>query len=185
MALATDHPAAPAAVRRPGGGTQVAHALLDVLQRWGVRRIYCCPGSTEAAVLDALVTRDDIRLVLVTHESVAVAMAEGEARTSGRPAVAYLHTNVGMANGLAHLTSAQLAYAPVVVLNGLKAATLAGRRAFTSADHPRDMVRQHVKWAHVSGLPEQVADDADRALHTAVSEPAGPVWLGLPQDLLD
>jgi benzoylformate decarboxylase len=170
---------------RTDGGTSVTRRLLDVLREWGVRRIYCCPGSTEAAVLDALVTRDDIELVLVTHESVAVAMAEGEARATGRPAVAYLHTHVGMANGLAHLASAQLSRAPVVVLNGLKAATLAGRGAFTTTAHPRDMVRQHVKWAHTCVAAELVADDVDRAVHTAVAEPAGPVWLGLPQDLLE
>ncbi|HEX3961366.1 MAG TPA: thiamine pyrophosphate-binding protein [Trebonia sp.] len=174
-----------AASRRPDGGTSVTRGLLDVLAAWGARRIYCCPGSTEAAVLDALVTRDDIELVLVTHESVAVAMAEGDARSTGHPAVAYLHTNVGMANGLAHLSSAQLSRAPVLVLNGLKATTLAGRGAFTTLAHPADMVRQHVKWSHVCAAAELVADDVDRALRAAVAEPAGPVWLGLPQDLLE
>lgn len=79
-----------AVLHRRGGGTSVTHSLLDVLAAWGVRRIYCCPGSTEAAVLDALVTRDDVELMLVTHESVAVAMAEGDARAAGRPAVAGL-----------------------------------------------------------------------------------------------
>ena len=174
-----------AVLPRRDGGTTVTHGLLDVLAAWGIHRIYCCPGSTEAALLDALVTRDDIELILVTHESVAVAMAEGDARTTGRPAVAYLHTNVGMANGLAHLSSAQLSHAPVVVLNGLKAATLAGRGAFTTLAHPRDMVRQHVKWSHICAAAERVTDDVDHALHAAVAEPAGPVWLGVPQDLLE
>lgn len=120
-----------AGLDRRGGGTSVTRGLLDVLTAWGIDRIYCCPGSTEAALLDALVTRSDMKLVLVTHESVAVAMAEGQARTTGGPAVAYVHTNVGMANGLAHLSSAQLSHAPVLVLNGLKATTLTGRGAFT------------------------------------------------------
>jgi benzoylformate decarboxylase len=175
----------PPAAAGHAGGTSVTRALLDVLADWGVRRIYCCPGSTEAAVLDTLVTRTDVELILVTHESVAVAMAEGDARTTGRPAVAYLHTNVGLANGLAHLGSAQLAHAPVLLLNGLKASALAGRGAFTTLEHPRDMVRQHVKQAHTCAAAELVPDDVDRALHTAVSEPAGPVWVGLPQDLLE
>ncbi|GAB3365282.1 thiamine pyrophosphate-binding protein [Modestobacter lapidis] len=173
------------APRRTQGGTTVTRGVLDVLAAWGVQRIYCCPGSTEAAMLDSLVTRSDLELVLVTHESVAVAMAEGDARATGRPAVAYLHTNVGMANGLAHLSSAQLSSAPVLVLNGLKASTLAGRGAFTTLAHPRDMVRQHVKWAHTCAAADLVVDDVDRALHAAIAEPAGPVWLGLPQDLLE
>ncbi len=166
------------------GGSSAAHALLDVLAGWGVQRMYCCPGSTEVSLLDALVTRDDVRLVLVTHESVAVSMAEGEARATGRPAVAYVHTSVGMANAVAHLSSAQLAYAPVVVLNGLKASTLAGRLAFTAAD-PREMVGPFVKWAHIVAASQLLPVDVDRALHVATTEPAGPVWLGLPQDLLE
>ena len=174
-----------AGLDRRGGGTSVTRGLLDVLTAWGIDRIYCCPGSTEAALLDALVTRSDMKLVLVTHESVAVAMAEGQARTTGGPAVAYVHTNVGMANGLAHLSSAQLSHAPVLVLNGLKATTLTGRGAFTTVAHPADMVRQHVKWSHVAAASRLVADDVDRALRAAVTEPAGPVWLGLPQDLLE
>lgn len=166
-------------------GTPVVHALLDTLVAWGVDKIFCCPGSTEAALLDALVTREDVELVLVTHESVAVAAAEGMARLTGRPAVAYLHTHVGMANAVAHLVSAQLSRTPVVVLNGLKPATLAGRGGFTTAAYPRDLVRQHVRWAWQSVRTVDVPGDLDRALHASVVEPAGPVWLGLPQDLLE
>jgi benzoylformate decarboxylase len=175
-----------ATVRRTAlGGTPVVHALLDTLVTWGVDRIFCCPGSTEAALLDALVTRHDVELVLVTHESVAVAAAEGQARLTGRPAVAYLHTHVGMANAVAHLVSSQHAHAPVIVLNGLKPASLAGRGGFTTAAYPRDLVRQHVKWAWQSVRTEDIPGDLARALHAAVVEPAGPVWLGLPQDLLE
>jgi benzoylformate decarboxylase len=175
-----------ATVRRTAlGGTPVVHALLDTLVTWGVDRIFCCPGSTEAALLDALVVRDDVELVLVTHESVAVAAAEGQARLTGRPAVAYLHTHVGMANAVAHLVSAQHAHAPVIVLNGLKPAALAGRGGFTTAAYPADLVRQHVKWAWQPVRTQDVPGDLDRALHAAVAEPAGPVWLGLPQDLLE
>ena len=56
--------------------------------------------------------------------------------------------------------------------------------AFTSPD-PSEMVRQHVKWAHIGTDPAMLPGDVDRALHVATSEPAGPTWLGLPQDLLE
>ena len=65
-----------------------------------------------------------MRVTLTTHESIAVAMADGYARVSGHPAAVYLHTNVGLTNGLAHLAAAQLARSPVVVLNGLKATAI-------------------------------------------------------------
>lgn len=52
-------------------------ALLDVIRDWGADRLFTCPGSTEAAVLDALVVRKDVELVLTTHEGVTVSMADG------------------------------------------------------------------------------------------------------------
>ena len=66
--------------------TPAADALLDVIRDWGADRLFTCPGSTEAAVLDALVTRKDVELVLTTHEAVAVSMADGLARVTRRPA---------------------------------------------------------------------------------------------------
>ena len=72
-----------------------ASALLAVLRGWGVDRLFTCPGSTEAGVLDATLRYPNLAVTLTTHEAVAVAMADGYARVTGRPAVAYLHTNVG------------------------------------------------------------------------------------------
>jgi len=86
-----------------------AHAVLRVLADWGIDVVLTCPGSTEGALLDLSREYPGIRVVLATHESVAVAAADGFARACGRPAVAYLHTNVGLANGIAHLSCAQRA----------------------------------------------------------------------------
>jgi benzoylformate decarboxylase len=163
----------------------VAGALLDLIADWGVTRLFTCPGSTEAAVLDALVDRGDLGLILTTHEGVTVSMADGLSRATGGPSVAYLHANVGLTNGLSNLYAAQLAYSPVVVLNGLKPATIQSRNGFTTARRVRDLVGQFVKddWQSLTG--GSVLEDVNRAFGLAVAEPAGPVWVGLSQDLLD
>ncbi|MFW3169565.1 thiamine pyrophosphate-binding protein [Geodermatophilus sp. CPCC 206100] len=163
----------------------VVTALLDVVRDWGATRLFTCPGSTEAAVLDALVDRRDVELVLTTHEAVAVSMADGLARATRRPSVAYLHANVGLTNGLANLVAAQLAYSPVVVLNGMKPAVVQSRRGFTTAPQMRELVAQYVKSDWQSLRTESVPEDVNRAFRTAVTEPAGPVWVGLSQDLLE
>ncbi|MEU2348752.1 thiamine pyrophosphate-binding protein [Modestobacter sp. NPDC049651] len=165
--------------------TPAAEALLDVVRDWGADRLFTCPGSTEAAVLDALVTRKDVELVLTTHEGVAVSMADGLARVTRRPSVAYLHANVGLTNGLSHLYAAQLAYSPVVVLNGLKASSIQAREGFTTGRRMRDLVHQYVKSDWQSLTTEAIAEDVNRAFRTAVTEPAGPVWVALSQDLLE
>jgi len=165
--------------------TPAAEGLLDVVRDWGVNRLFACPGSTEAAVLDALVTRKDVELILTTHEGVAVSMADGLARVTRKPSVAYLHANVGLTNGLSHLYAAQLAYSPVVVLNGIKASSIQAREGFTTGRRMRDLVHQYVKSDWQSLTTQGVPEDVNRAFRTAVSEPAGPVWVGLSQDLLE
>ncbi|MCZ2827568.1 thiamine pyrophosphate-binding protein [Modestobacter sp. VKM Ac-2986] len=162
-----------------------AEALLDVIRDWGADKLFTCPGSTEAAVLDALVTRRDVELVLTTHEGVAVSMADGLARVTRAPSVAYLHANVGLTNGLSHLYAAQLAYSPVVVLNGIKASSIQAREGFTTGRRMRDLVHQYVKSDWQSLTTEAVPEDVNRAFRTAVTEPAGPVWVALAQDLLE
>jgi benzoylformate decarboxylase len=163
----------------------VAEALLDVIRDWGADRLFSCPGSTEAPVLDALVVRKDVELVLTTHEAVAVSMADGLARATRRPGVAYLHANVGLTNGLSHLYAAQLAYSPVVVLNGIKASSIQAREGFTTGRRMRDLVHQYVKSDWQSLSTEAIPEDVNRAFRTAVTEPAGPVWVALGQDLLE
>lgn len=160
-------------------------ALLDVIRDWGVDRLFTCPGSTEAAVLDALVVRKDVELVLTTHEGVAVSMADGLARVTRRPAVAYLHANVGLTNGLSNLYAAQLAHSPVVVLNGVKASSIQAREGFTTARRMRDLVHQYVKSDWQSLTTGAIPEDVNRAFRTALGEPAGPVWVALAQDLLE
>lgn len=162
-----------------------AHAVLGVLRDWGVDVIFTCPGSTEGGFLDASLAYPELRLVLTTHESIAVAAADGYARVTGRAAVAYLHTNVGLANGIGHLYCAKLARSPVILLNGTKSTAISNRDGFTTAPHMRDHVRQYVLWDRIVLRAEDAADDLVRALKIATAEPGGPVYLGLPQDLLE
>jgi benzoylformate decarboxylase len=162
-----------------------ADDLLDVLAGWGVSHVFSCPGSTEAAILDALMDRDDMELFLTTHESTAVSIADGLSRATHAPSVVYLHANGGLTNGLANLAAAQLAYSPLVVLNGLKPRSIQSRAGFTTARRMRDFVHQYVKDDWQSLTSEGIAEDVNRAFRTAMIEPAGPVWVGLSQDLLE
>ena len=162
-----------------------ARAVFEVLRAWGIDAVFTCPGSTEAAFLDASQHYPDVQLVLVTHEAVAMSAADGFTRVTGKPAVAYLHTNVGLANAIAHLDSAQIARSPVVILNGMKSTEIQNRGGFTTASYQRDYVRQHVVFDRIALRGEAIADDLVRALKAATAEPGGPAYLGLPQDLLE
>jgi benzoylformate decarboxylase len=160
-------------------------AVLETLLAWGVRRVFICPGSTEAAFLDATLDHPGFEVVLVPHESIAVAAADGYARATGELAVAYLHTHVGLANGLGHLNAARLARSPVVVLNGLKPALLQSHNGFTHIQDTNRLVAPYTSHHWQSLRAEEIPEDLNRAFRLALTEPTGPTWLGLSQDLMN
>ena len=162
-----------------------AHAIFEILRDWKIDLLFTCPGSTEAAVLDASLEYPDVRLILTTHEAIAVSAADGYARVSGRPAIAYLHANVGLANGIAHLTCAHNARSPLVILNGMKSTAIANRDGFTSSPFQQDFVRQLVKRSRVALKTDGIPGDLSRTLQAVIAEPTGPAYLGLPQDLVE
>ena len=178
-----DKPAAAAAAPVPA--VDGAHAIFEILRDWQIDLIFTCPGSTEAAVLDASLDYPDVRLILTTHEAIAVSAADAYARVSGVPAIAYLHANVGLANGIAHLTCAFNAGSPLVVLNGVKSTSITNRDGFTSSPFQQDMVRQFVKRARIVLKTEGIPGDLTRTLQAVITEPTGPAYLGLPQDLME
>jgi benzoylformate decarboxylase len=162
-----------------------AHAVFELLRDWKIDLLFTCPGSTEAAVLDASLDYPDMRMILTTHEAIAVSAADAYARVTGTPAIAYLHANVGLANGVAHLTCAFNARSPLVVLNGLKSTAIANRDGFTSSPFQQDFIRQLVKRSRVVLKTEGIPGDLTRTLQATISEPTGPAFLGLPQDLME
>jgi benzoylformate decarboxylase len=60
-------------------------AFLRLLIDEGVDTLFGNPGTTELAIMDALVDHPQIKYVLGLQESLVVAMADGYARASGRP----------------------------------------------------------------------------------------------------
>lgn len=161
-----------------------ADALLDTLQAWGVDHFFGCPGSTEAAILDALVGREEPRFILATHEITAVSAAEGWARASGRPGVALLHANVGLGNAVSQLHAAKMAQVPLVAINCIKPRAILGRGGFTTAHDHQEMVKQYTNWDWQVLSEQTLVEDLERALRLAMTPPMGPTYLAIPEDIL-
>src|SRR5437773_11800386 len=76
------------------------HAVMGQLLAEGVQYVFGNPGSTEVAFMDALQDYPQLKYVLSLQETSAVAMADGYARATGKPAVANVHIAPGLANAL-------------------------------------------------------------------------------------
>ncbi|WP_409185796.1 thiamine pyrophosphate-binding protein [Amycolatopsis sp. VS8301801F10] len=162
-----------------------AARLLETLAQWGVEHVFCCPGTTEIPVLEALVTsRGGPEFVLTTHEAISVSMADGYARASGRIGVAYLHTNVGVANGLAHLYAAQVARSSVAILAGIKGTATLPHRALTTSPRLLETAAPYVGYSWQNLRAEDLLEDISRTLWHTTVVPEQPAILAIPQDHL-
>jgi benzoylformate decarboxylase len=164
--------------------TPPVRALLQVLADEGVDRVFGNPGTTELPMLAALSGAPGIEYVLGLHESSVVAMADGYARATGRPAVVNLHIAAGLANGLVGLLNASRSRVPLVVTAGQQDRRHLVEDPMLSGDLvglARPAVKSAVEVQHARDLPVQLR----RAFRLAVTPPAGPVFLAIPMDLLD
>ena len=167
-----------------GGDPSGAEVLTEVLAGAGVDTVFGLPGSTEAALLEALRQRPGLRYVLGLHEGPVVSMADGYARVTGRPGVACLHTTVGTLNGASQLYNAYRDGSPVVVIAGHKDRTVLSEDGFCAHPHLPEAVRPFTKWAHQTLSGGELGGDLWRALHTSMTGPPGPAFLAVPEDVL-
>src|SRR5699024_9685585 len=75
-----------------------AQAVVDCITLEGIRNVFCVPGESYLAVLDALHDAEDVRLISARHESGAAFMAEGYAKSTLKPGVVFATRGVGAAN---------------------------------------------------------------------------------------
>ena len=157
--------------------------LLALLRQEGVSVIFGNPGTTELPLMDALAAEHDIRYVMALQESVALAMADGYARASGRLGVVNLHAAPGLGNAFGMLYDAQKAGAPLLVTAGQQAQGFGLTEPNLYAELP-PLAAPLVKWA----TEVRSADDLPRIIHraatTALAPPTGPVFISLPTDVL-
>jgi len=158
--------------------------LLEILESEGVKYIFGNPGTTELALIDALLEAPAIRYILALQEASAVAMAEGYAQTTRSPGFINLHTAGGLGHGMGNLLNASVSQTPLVVTAGQQDS----RHTITDPLLFGDLVtiaRPAVKWAHEVAHADQLPVLVRRAFNDAMAAPTGPVFLSLPMDVME
>ena len=146
------------------------------------------PGVHNLAIWKAL-SESPIRLVGVRHEQAAVYAADGYARATGRLGVAVVTTGPGAANTLGATGEAMASGSPVLVIATDIPAAIRRPDIYRGSLHEtRDqtaMFAPVTKAAHAGrDARPRSATRWWRVAHTALAAPSGPVYLGVPTDLL-
>ena len=172
-------PAAPPSDGRRYG----SDVVVDLLQHYDIPYVALNPGSSFRGLHDSLVNygANQPEMILCQHEEIAVGMAHGYAKASGKPMAAIVHDVVGLLHSCMAIYYAYIDRAPVLVLGATGPLNEARRRPRIDWIHTANVqgsaVRDYTKWddqpASVDGIPGSFA----RAYRVAMTEPQGPVYL--------
>lgn len=161
----------------------VASFTAEFLARAGIPRVYGIIGTTLLDFMDAMYTyRDRVDFVTTRHEQVAVSAADGEARVSGRPSAAALHSGPGLLNAAIALGVAHKDRVPVLAIVGGVRRRLRGTDSWLEVDL-ESVARPLSRAYHVVRTPGDAPEALADALKASRSTPRGPAVVEVPEDV--
>jgi len=176
----------------------LAGDYLDSLLDRDIKYVFANAGTDFAPVIEAIVHAQEEgrkipQFVTVPHENVAISMAHGYYRISGKPAVVMVHVTVGTANTVCGIMNAARDNVPLLLAAGHTPHTESGYAGSRDAwihwgqdsFDQGGMLREYVKWDYELRAGQPIDAIVGRALDIAMSEPRGPVYLTLPREVLD
>ncbi len=158
--------------------------LVDQLKIHGVDTVFCVPGESFLAVLDALYdVRNEIRLIVCRQEGGAAYMADAFGKLTGRPGICFVTRGPGASNACVGVHTAYQDSTPMVLFVGQVSRSDYERQAFQEVD-VRRMYGQLAKWVAQIEDARRIPEFVARAFTIASSGRPGPVVLALPEDVL-
>ena len=183
------------------GSYTTSTAFLEALAEAGVRYIFANLGSDHPGLIEALAharaqgREDDVpRIVVCPHETVALAAAHAYATVTRQPQAVFVHVDAGTQNLGGAISNAMRGRVPVLIFAGAAPFTITGelpggRNEFIHwiQDVPdqRGIMRGYVKYDNEIRTGRNVKPLVHRALQIARSEPAGPVYLVGPREVME
>ena len=164
-------------VRRTGG-----QILVDQLRIHGIDHVFCVPGESYLAVLDAL-HDSQIKVTVCRQEGGAAMMAEAHGKLTGRPAACFVTRGPGATNAAPGIHIAQHDSTPMLVFIGQIERRVRERGALQELDY-RAVFGSMTKWATEIEDAGRIPEIVSRAVHLATSGRPGPIVIALPEDML-
>jgi acetolactate synthase I/II/III large subunit len=157
--------------------------LIDQLVIQGAELVFCVPGESYLAALDALYDTPQIRLIAGRMEASSANMACAHGQLTGRPGIFFASRGPGAAQASVAVHTARQGSVPLIVFVGQVPRAHRDREAFQEVDIDA-MFAPLAKWTATIDDPARIPEYVSRAFRVATAGRPGPVVLSLPEDVL-
>ncbi|MQG89069.1 MAG: thiamine pyrophosphate-binding protein [SAR202 cluster bacterium] len=157
------------------------HALLQMFRAEGVEYMFGNPGTSETPMITIMPEYPDLKYQLVLQEGVAVGMAEGYGRSTGKVPLVSLHIDNGLANAYSLMIDQLRSGTSMVVTAGNKDI----RKLASERSDLAEQARPFSKWSAEITHADQVPSIVRRAFQEARTSPTGPVFIGMSANAFD
>ncbi|TGO29984.1 hypothetical protein BPAE_0009g00820 [Botrytis paeoniae] len=175
-----------------------SYAFFEALVEAGVTHCFVNLGSDHPSILEALITlkkeNKGPEVITCPNEMVALSMADGYARLTGRPQCVIVHVDVGTQGLGAAVHNASCGRAPVLIFAGLSPYTIEGEMRGSRTEYihwiqdvpnQAEIVRQYCRYSMEIKTGKNIKQMVNRALQWATSAPAGPVYLYSAREVME
>ncbi len=157
--------------------------IVDLIKRYDFEYIAMNPGASFRGLHDSIVNygKEDPPMLLCQHEEIAVQIAHGYAKASGKPMAVILHNLVGLLHATMAIYYAYIDRVPIFIMGATGPMDEGKRRPHIDWTHTAlvqgNAIRDYVKWDYqpysIDGVPESFA----RAYSVMTTEPQGPIYM--------
>src|ERR671930_1374537 len=157
--------------------------VVDLIKRYCFPHITLNPGASFRGLHDSLINYGGNHppMLLCQHEEIAVQIAHGYAKASGKPTAVILHDLVGLLHATMAIYYAYIDRVPIFIMGATGPMDEGKRRPHIDWTHSAlvqgNAIRDFVKWDYqptaIEGVPESFA----RAYSVMTTEPQGPVYM--------
>ncbi len=157
--------------------------IVDLIKQYDFEFITLNPGASFRGLHDSLINygQNNPPMMLCNHEEIAVQIAHGYAKASGKPMAVILHNLVGLLHATMAIYYAYIDRVPIFIMGATGPMDEGKRRPHIDWTHTAlvqgNAIRDYVKWDYqpssIDGVPESFA----RAYSIMTTQPQGPIYM--------